>query len=128
MGNVFRCPGSAEFVTPAPEERRCPRRGRAVEIWSDEQEATCVCGFVIHRDRVPSCVEWCLAAEKCLGGIVDVETLKKAAAESSLDAGEEAGAEAARAACLKVKAIAEHLAARRGPTRSGATGLPTGGG
>lgn len=101
---VFRCPGSIGQVTPTPEERKCPRCGRTIEIWSDEQKATCRCGFTIYKDKTPSCAEWCSAAERCLGGIIDIRAAKEAA-RASTDADDEAR--------HKVRDVAAKLAGSR---------------
>jgi len=71
-----RCPGSLRSVAPQPLERQCPRCGRSVEIWSDEEKAACKCGGTVFKDRRPTCAEWCPAAEKCLGGLVDVKKIR----------------------------------------------------
>ena len=84
----FRCPGSVRSATPAPRERTCLKCGRSIEIFSDEEKVLCKCGAVVFRDRVPRCVEWCAAAQKCLGHILDVQKIqaearKRAAAEGN---------------------------------------------
>lgn len=56
---------------------RCPKCGRAVEIFSDEQKARCRCGEKILREAVPSCIMWCPAAERCLGAVVDLKEVRK---------------------------------------------------
>ena len=55
--------------------------GRNVEIWSDEIKAACKCGEVVFRDRQLTCVEWCPAAEQCVGDLVDVKKIKAEARE-----------------------------------------------
>jgi len=84
----FRCPGSLRSSISVPMERVCARCGATVEIFSDEEKVLCKCGAVVFRDKVPRCVEWCSAAEKCLGHILDVkkiqaEAKKRAAAEGN---------------------------------------------
>lgn len=84
----FRCPGSLRSATPVPMERTCHKCGRIVEIFSDEEKILCRCGAVVFRDKVPLCVEWCAAAEKCLGQILDVKKIQaeargRAAAEGN---------------------------------------------
>jgi len=76
-----RCPGSIKSTLATPMERRCPKCGATVEIWSDEERVTCPCGHVIFKDKTPTCVEWCAAAEQCLGHILDVAGIKAEAAE-----------------------------------------------
>jgi hypothetical protein len=78
MGKV-RCPGSISSATPTPMERPCPRCGSMVEIWSDEERVECKCGGVVFKDRVPTCAEWCPAADECLGDVVDVKRIKEEA-------------------------------------------------
>jgi hypothetical protein len=59
-----------------------------IEIWSDEEKADCRCGETVFKDKAPTCVIWCSAAEECLGDIFDVKQMKadakkKAAAEGN---------------------------------------------
>jgi len=82
-----KCPGSFNSTQPAPRQFNCPSCGTAVEIWSDEVRGTCpACGRFVFASSVPVCVEWCSAAEQCLGDVLDVkkikaEALKRAKAE-----------------------------------------------
>jgi len=72
-----KCPGSLRSQQAAPREVGCPSCGNVVEIWSDEIKATCKkCGRFVFVDKVPICVEWCSAAEECLGDVVDVKKIK----------------------------------------------------
>ena len=44
--------------TPTLEEKRCPRCGSLIEIFSVDTEAVCEkCGQVIYNDAL-SCVQW----------------------------------------------------------------------
>ena len=55
--------------TPTLAEKRCPRCGSLVEIFSVDTEAVCEscgCGQVIYNDAL-SCVQWCQYAKKCVG-------------------------------------------------------------
>jgi len=62
------CPGSREIKQPRPEEIRCRKCGKMVEIWSDETEAKCKsCGEVNSRLIGPSCIDWCAFAKECVG-------------------------------------------------------------
>jgi len=74
-----QCPGKLRRTVPVPLERTCPRCREVVEIFSDEEKATCKCGASVFKDPMPSCAEWCPAAEKCLGDVVDVEELRRIA-------------------------------------------------
>lgn len=39
-----------------------------VEIFSDELRAICPgCGREVYKEKTPSCIDWCRAAEQCLG-------------------------------------------------------------
>ena len=64
---IPECPGRARERNPFPEDRRCPNCGQMVEIWSNEQRKTCVCGTIVWMEQIPSCAEWCKEAEKCFG-------------------------------------------------------------
>ncbi len=62
------CPGSKDIREPKPEEIQCRGCGAAVEIWSDETEATCgKCGEVTSRLIGATCLDWCAFARECVG-------------------------------------------------------------
>ncbi len=63
-----RCPGS-EGRNLGVEVFKCPGCGADVEIFSDEMHFRCKkCGtMVVRKEVAPSCLDWCKAAEKCLG-------------------------------------------------------------
>jgi hypothetical protein len=68
--SLFRdsCPGSREIRQPSPEELKCRKCHRVVEIWSDETEAKCKhCGTINYRNMPPTCIEWCAFAKECVG-------------------------------------------------------------
>lgn len=68
MGLNKFCPGSIGLKQPKPEYKKCPNCGEEVEIWSDEVRATCgKCHTRVFREQAPSCIEWCAAAEQCVG-------------------------------------------------------------
>ena len=75
-----KCPGRM-LKDVKSEVRVCLKCGRPVEMFSDEEKVRCQCGHVILRDAMPSCIQWCAAAEKCLAGVVDVKELKRKLAE-----------------------------------------------
>ena len=82
MGKV-RCPGSIKTTVPEPLERKCPKCGSIVEIWSDEEKADCKCGATVFKDVKMTCVVWCSAAEECVGDIVDVKKIKAEAKKNA---------------------------------------------
>jgi len=84
MSEKLRCPGSFRSSQPTPSEKPCPHCGRPVEIWSDEEVVYCKCGGPVFREAVPRCVEWCPAAEKCLGHLLDVEAIRAAARKRAM--------------------------------------------
>jgi len=64
---IPKCPGQdgrdlkVEILT-------CPNCGYKVEIFSDEIEVKCPkCKVSACRERLPTCVDWCKAARKCIG-------------------------------------------------------------
>jgi len=62
------CPGSREIKTPYPEPITCFWCHSVSEIWSDEAETACKgCGRTISRDMKPTCLDWCPAAQECIG-------------------------------------------------------------
>ena len=53
--------------TPTLEEKKCPKCGNPIEIFSIDTEAVCEkCGQVIYNDAL-SCVQWCQHARQCVG-------------------------------------------------------------
>jgi NADH pyrophosphatase NudC (nudix superfamily) len=47
---------------------KCPTCGYEVEMFSDEVKAKCPnCKTVVYKEEMPSCIEWCASARKCLG-------------------------------------------------------------
>ena len=61
------CQGAARLRTPTWEEKKCPRCGNMIEIFSCDSQMACVkCGFVIYNDQL-SCVKWCPKAKECVG-------------------------------------------------------------
>lgn len=60
------CPGVSKLVRPTPESITCPKCGRALEIWSDEEETRCDdCGVQVSREKGTSCLDHCEYADKC---------------------------------------------------------------
>ena len=71
------CPGVSRLVRPVPEYIACPNCGEEVEIWSDEEEATCDgCGAIVSRKMV-SCLDWCEHADKCRALIEQMRLVRK---------------------------------------------------
>ncbi len=65
--NTYRCPGQSKRNLKA-ELRLCPNCNYQVEIFSDELRARCPgCGTQVYKEETPSCIDWCKAAEQCLG-------------------------------------------------------------
>jgi len=63
----YRCPGQSERNLKG-ELYRCSGCGYEVEIFSDELRARCPhCGRGVYREKTPSCIDWCRAAEQCVG-------------------------------------------------------------
>ena len=51
-----------------PNGPHCPKCGAEVELFSDELRIKCrKCGEYVHKEKVPSCIEWCASARQCLG-------------------------------------------------------------
>ncbi|MGD2105369.1 MAG: hypothetical protein PVJ55_09715 [Anaerolineae bacterium] len=62
------CPGAITIKEPMPEYVDCPECGQETEIWSDERAGQCHhCGAALHQNIGPSCIEWCVQAEQCIG-------------------------------------------------------------
>src|SRR3989338_5676571 len=73
------CSSYWKSSTPKPLEVRCPKCGKTVEMFGDEEKTECRCGNTVFKDRIPTCVEWCKAAEECLGDVIDVKKIKEEA-------------------------------------------------
>ena len=63
----YRCPGQSSRNIEA-EIHLCPVCDYQVEIFSDELMVRCPnCHGEVYGKENPSCIDWCKAAEKCLG-------------------------------------------------------------
>jgi ribosomal protein S27E len=64
---TFRCPGQDSRKLRVALHK-CPHCGTQVEIFSDESSIKCYkCGEMVHREKMPSCIDWCASARECLG-------------------------------------------------------------
>ena len=64
---TMKCPGQ-DMRNLRVELFKCPNCGSEVEILSDEMRVRCQkCGERVHRESVPTCIEWCAHARQCLG-------------------------------------------------------------
>ncbi|MBA7642946.1 hypothetical protein ES703_50655 [subsurface metagenome] len=62
-----KCPGQ-DVRNLRVSVHKCPNCGTEIEIFSDEMRVKChKCGKYVHREKVPSCIEWCSSARECLG-------------------------------------------------------------
>ncbi len=62
-----QCPGQDDRNLRV-ELYKCPNCGAEVEIFSDELKVKCPkCGKYIHKEKIPSCIDWCASARQCLG-------------------------------------------------------------
>lgn len=65
-----RCPGRMNSQAAVDSiEVPCPKCGREVEIFGDEQKVHCRCGQWVFREALPTCAQWCRAAKQCLGEV-----------------------------------------------------------
>jgi len=87
MAGKGRCPGSMKTTAPEIIERNCPKCGRTVEMFVDEEKTECKCGNTVFKNRIPTCVEWCSAAEECLGDVMDVKKVKAEAKKRAIAEG-----------------------------------------
>ena len=67
--NMPQCPGRFGNLHLESTLLSCPECGRTVEIFNDEGRFHCRCGAWVFREAVPSCAQWCEAAERCFGKI-----------------------------------------------------------
>jgi hypothetical protein len=67
--NPRTCPGLRSFLQPTPSYTMCHVCHGELEIWSDEDRATCPsCGAEWRRpDKSAACLEYCEYADKCRG-------------------------------------------------------------
>jgi len=64
---IFKCPGQDKRNITA-EIILCPNCGKNLEIFSDELKIKCPqCRNFVFRERMPSCLDWCKSAKKCIG-------------------------------------------------------------
>ncbi len=62
-----QCPGQ-DMRNLRVELYKCPNCSAKVEIFSDELKVKCPkCGKYIHKEKIPSCFDWCASARQCLG-------------------------------------------------------------
>jgi DNA-directed RNA polymerase subunit RPC12/RpoP len=62
-----KCPGNDSTKLSAAFYK-CQHCGAEVEMFSDELKIKCKkCGNYVYKEKVPSCVDWCSAARRCLG-------------------------------------------------------------
>lgn len=67
MGFAPECPGQDRRNIKV-ETVTCPHCGYQVEMFSDEINVRCPqCKGQVCRTRLPSCVDWCSYARKCMG-------------------------------------------------------------
>jgi NADH pyrophosphatase NudC (nudix superfamily) len=63
----FKCPGQDKRNLKL-EIIACSKCGYKVEIFSDEVKVSCPkCKNLVCRERMPSCIDWCKYAKKCIG-------------------------------------------------------------
>ena len=63
---VSNCPGQDSRKLRV-SMHKCPNCSNEVEIFSDELRIKCrKCGEIVHREKVPSCIDWCASARQCL--------------------------------------------------------------
>jgi len=77
----MECPGRRGTRNLDSLVLRCPKCGELVEMFNDEQKVRCRCGQTILREAIPSCIQWCPAAERCLGQVIDLREVQKRIAE-----------------------------------------------
>ena len=63
----FKCPGQ-DLRKLTVSAHKCPQCGHLVEIFSDEMKVKCPqCKSSVEKPNVPTCIQWCKEAKKCLG-------------------------------------------------------------
>ena len=74
---MFGCQGRDK--TPTIREKKCPKCGHTIEIFSTDTEVTCEhCGTTVYNDAL-SCVQWCKYARQCVGDEMYEQMMKIAA-------------------------------------------------
>jgi len=73
----YRCPGQSGRNLKV-ELHRCPNCSYQVEIFSDELRTICPgCGREVYKEKTPSCIDWCRAAEQYLGEEAYTELIRR---------------------------------------------------
>lgn len=72
-----KCPGSREPRNLDSVLINCQNCGRQVEIFTDEPKRRCRCGQLLFRESLPRCAEWCPAADRCFGKVIDARELER---------------------------------------------------
>jgi anaerobic ribonucleoside-triphosphate reductase len=63
----YKCPGQDSRKLKV-EIIKCSNCGYEIEFFSDELKRKCPkCKKDVFRENMPSCIEWCIYAEKCVG-------------------------------------------------------------
>ena len=63
----MKCPG-IDFRYLRVKIIKCDNCGYKVEVFSDEMRAKCPkCKEYVYRKDMPSCIDWCRYAKKCIG-------------------------------------------------------------
>ncbi|HUT24296.1 MAG TPA: hypothetical protein VM492_08150 [Sumerlaeia bacterium] len=75
------CPGSKANASRETILVPCPSCAREMELFGDEPKARCRCGQWVFREALPSCAQWCPAAQQCLGEVGDLAELLQRAGE-----------------------------------------------
>ena len=74
-------------------EKKCPRCGAEIEIFSIDVKADCPnCGFTVYNDTL-SCVQWCKYARECVGEKMYEQLMKIAENRKALAEGRSIGEE-----------------------------------
>lgn len=64
-------------------EKKCPRCGHTIEIFSIDVSAKCEnCGYEIYNDTL-NCVQWCQYAKQCVGEETYRHLMEVAAAQKA---------------------------------------------
>ena len=77
-----KCPGASNIRTPTIEQKKCPKCGAEVELFSIDMQMDCPkCGFTVFND-LESCIQWCVYAKECVGEEMYERLMKKVSKEA----------------------------------------------
>lgn len=73
-----KCPGRTANAILESTLLTCSKCGQDSEIFTDEVRVHCKCGEWLYRQTMPSCIQWCPEAERCMGAVNGLKQMLEA--------------------------------------------------